>query len=293
VTDPLALVLGAGGQLGQACVAKAPSQLRVHGLTRAQCDVTDDIALLDCLQRLMPQIVINAAAYTAVDAAEDDLDCAQALNADVPKRLAMLCAERDIRLVHVSTDFVFDGAAKTPYLTTDPPAPLGVYGETKLRGEQAVLGSGASHAVVRASWVYAPQGKNFMLTMLRLMRERGTVGVVSDQVGAPTAAASLAHICWRLAQDTEETGLFHWSDEGEISWYEFACAIRDEATTMGLLTTPVTVDSITTAAFPTAAKRPAYSVLNAKQTCDKLNVVQRPWRDALRDNLRAVKARES
>ena len=293
MSDPLALVLGAGGQLGQACVAAAPSQLRVHGLARAQCDVTDDGALRDCLRRLSPQIVINAAAYTAVDAAEGDLHRAQALNADAPQRLATLCAEQGIRLVHVSTDFVFDGAATTPYLTTDTPAPLGVYGETKLQGERAALASGTSHAVVRTSWVYAPQGKNFMLTMLRLMRERGAVSVVSDQVGAPTAASSLARICWRLAQEPEAMGLFHWSDEGEISWYEFACAIRDEALAIGLLTTAVTVDPITTSAFPTAAKRPAYSVLNVKQTCHQLGVVQRPWRDALRDNLRAVKARES
>ena len=292
MSDLLALVLGAGGQLGQACVAAAPPQLSVHGLTRAQCDVTDDGALRDCLQRLSPQIIINAAAYTAVDTAEDDFYGAQALNTEAPSRLATHCAERDIRLVHVSTDFVFDGAATIPYLTTDTPAPLGVYGATKLQGEQAVLASDARHAVVRASWVYAPQGKNFMLTMLRLMRERGAVGVVSDQVGAPTAASSLAHICWRLAQDPEATGLFHWSDEGEISWYEFACAIRDEATAIGLLTTPVTVDPIATSAFPTAAKRPAYSVLNAKQTCHKLGVVQRPWRAALRDNLRAVKVGE-
>ena len=293
MSDPLALVLGAGGQLGQACVAAAPPQLRVHGLARAQCDVTDDGALSDCLRRLSPQIVINAAAYTAVDAAEGDFHRAQALNADAPQRLATLCAEQGIRLVHVSTDFVFDGAATTPYLTTDTPAPLGVYGETKLQGERAALASGTSHAVVRTSWVYAPQGKNFMLTMLRLMRERGAVSVVSDQVGAPTAASSLARICWRLAQEPEAMGLFHWSDEGEISWYEFACAIRDEALAIGLLTTAVTVNPITTSAFPTTAKRPAYSVLNVKQTCHQLGVVQRPWRDALRDNLRAVKARES
>ena len=293
MSDPLALVLGAGGQLGQACVAAAPPQLRVQGLTRAQCDVTDEEALRDCLKGFTPRMVINAAAYTAVDAAEDDLHRAQALNVEAPKRLATLCAEQGIRLVHVSTDFVFDGAATTPYLTTDTPAPLGVYGETKLQGERAVLASGTSHAVVRTSWVYAPEGKNFMLTMLRLMRERGAVSVVSDQVGAPTAASGLARICWRLAQEPEAVGLFHWSDEGEISWYEFACAIRDEALAIGLLTTSVTVDPITTSAFPTAAKRPAYSVLNVKQTCHQLGVVQRPWRDALRDNLRAVKARES
>ena len=293
VSHPLALVLGAGGQLGQACLAVVPPQLRVPGLTRAQCDVTDHEALRDCLQRLSPQMVINAAAYTAVDAAEEDRHRAQVLNAEAPKHLATLCTERGIRLVHVSTDFVFDGAATTPYLTTETPAPIGVYGKTKLQGEQAVLASGAAHAVVRTSWVYAPQGKNFMLTMLRLMGERGAVSVVSDQVGAPTAASSLAHICWLLAQNAEAQGLFHWSDEGEISWYEFACAIRDEATAMGLLTTPVTVEPITTSAFPTAAKRPAYSVLNAKQTCNRLGVAQRPWRDALRDTLQAVEARES
>jgi dTDP-4-dehydrorhamnose reductase len=201
--------------------------------------------------------------------------------------LGALCAQRGLRLVHISTDFVFDGRAPRPYAPGANPSPLGVYGASKWRGEQAVLASGASHAVVRTSWVYGPGGRNFVLTMLRLMREQGRVRVVNDQIGSPTSARGLAEICWLLALNEDACGVFHWSDAGAISWYDFACGIHDEALALGLLSAPAMIEPIPTEAFPTKAQRPAYSVLDCSDTCSTLNVAQQPWRDALRDMLRS------
>jgi len=258
-----------------------------EGFSRATCDVTDDLALRRVMEEVDPHVVINAAAYTAVDAAEDDPESAAAVNANAPAMLGALCAQRGLRLVHISTDFVFDGRAPRPYAPGANPSPLGVYGASKRRGEQAVLASGASHAVVRTSWVYGPGGRNFVLTMLRLMREQGRVRVVNDQIGSPTSARGLAEICWLLALNGDAGGVFHWSDAGAISWYDFACGIHDEALALGLLSAPATIEPIPTEAFPTRAQRPAYSVLDCSDTCSTLNVVQQPWRDALRDMLRS------
>ena len=215
------------------------------------------------------------------------LSTADAVNASAPAMLGALCAQRGLRLVHLSTDFIFDGRAPRPYAPGANPSPLGVYGASKWRGEQAVLASGASHAVVRTSWVYGPGGRNFVLTMLRLMREQGNVRVVNDQIGSPTSARGLAEICWLLALHNDASGVFHWSDAGAISWYDFACGIHDEALALGLLTVPATIEPIPTEAFPTKAERPAYSVLDCSDTCSTLNVTQQPWRDALCDMLRS------
>ena len=282
-----ALVLGAAGQLGQACMDGAPETVAAEGFSRATCDVTDDAALRRVMDDIDPHVVINAAAYTAVDAAEDDPESADAVNANAPAMLGALCALRGLRLVHISTDFIFDGRAPRPYAPGAEPSPLGVYGASKWRGEQAVLASGASHAVVRTSWVYGPGGRNFVLTMLRLMREQGRVRVVNDQIGSPTSTRGLAEICWLLALNGDAGGVFHWSDAGAISWYDFACGIHDEALALGLLSAPATIEPISTEAFPTKAQRPAYSVLDCSDTCSTLNVAQQPWRDALRDMLRS------
>ena len=269
-----------------------PETVVAEGFSRVNCDVTDDAALRRAMDDINPHFVINAAAYTAVDAAEDDPESADAVNATAPAMLGALCARRGLRLVHISTDFVFDGRERRPYGPAVDPAPLGVYGASKWRGEQAVFASGASHAVVRTSWVYSPGGHNFVLTMLRLMREQGTVRVVSDQIGSPTSARGLAEICWLLALNGDAGGVFHWSDTGAISWYDFACGIRDEALALGLLSNPATIEPISTDAFPTKARRPAYSVLDCRDTCSVLNVTQQPWRDALRDMLRSQRRLE-
>ncbi len=282
-----ALVLGAAGQLGKACMDYAPETVAAEGVSRASCDVTDDAALRKVMDEVDPHVVINAAAYTAVDAAEDNPELADAVNANAPAMLGALCAQRGLRLVHISTDFVFDGLAHRPYAPGANPSPLGVYAASKRRGEQAVLASGASHAVVRTSWVYGPGGRNFVLTMLRLMREQSSVRVVNDQIGSPTSTRGLADVCWLLALHGRVGGMFHWSDAGAISWCDFACGIHDEALALGLLSSPVTIEPIPTQAFPTKAQRPAYSVLDCSATCSALNVTQQPWRYALRDMLRS------
>lgn len=282
-----ALVLGAAGQVGRACMDCAPEKVVAEGFSRGTCDVTDNAVLRRVMDEINPHVVINTAAYTAVDAAEDDPESADAVNANAPAMLGALCAQRGLRLVHISTDFVFDGRAHRPYAPAADPAPLGVYGASKWRGEQAVFASGASHAVVRTSWVYSPDGRNFVLTMLRLMREQGIVRVVNDQIGSPTSARGLAEICWLLALNGDAGGLFHWSDNGAISWYDFACGIHEEALALGLLSTPAKIEPISTDAFPTKAQRPTYSVLDCSDTCSALNVTQQPWRDALRDMLRS------
>ena len=156
-----------------------------------------------------------------------------------------------------------------------------------------MLAGDARHVVVRTSWVYGPGGRNFVLTMLRLMREQGTVRVVNDQIGSPTSTQGLAKICWRLADRDDARGVYHWSDDGAISWYDFACGIYDEALALGLLSAPASVEPIPTTAFPTTAQRPAYSVLDASATCRALGVVQRPWRDALRHATVAAVGRNS
>jgi len=285
VRSARALVLGAGGQLGRALMASAPKDISIIGATREECDISNPDAVGQCVTACDPAWVINAAAYTAVDDAEDFPDTAFAINADGPRYLAQTCAASGIRLLHVSTDFVFDGKTGSPYATDAPAAPLGVYGDSKWCGEQAVEASGANHVIVRTSWVYAPSGRNFVLTMLRLMREHEVVRVVNDQTGAPTLSRGLAEVCWSLVRHPEARGVFHWSDAGAITWYEFACGIRDEALSLGLLTAPVSVEPIPTEAFPTKAKRPAYSALDASGTVATLGVAQRPWREALRDML--------
>ena len=282
-----ALVLGAAGQLGRACLDCAPETVVAEGFSRGTCDVTDSAVLRRVMDEINPHAVINTAAYTAVDAAEDEPESADAVNANAPAMLGALCAQRGLRLVHISTDFVFDGRAHRPYAPASDPAPLGVYGASKWRGEQAVFASGASHAVVRTSWVYSPDGRNFVLTMLRLMREQCTVRVVNDQIGSPTSARGLAEICWLLALNGDAGGVFHWSDNGAISWYDFACGIHEEALALGLLSTPAKIEPISTDAFPTKAQRPTYGVLDCSDTCSALNVTQQPWRDALRDMLRS------
>ena len=289
MSDVRALVFGAGGQLGQMCMNVVPPNVSAHGLARSECDITDPAALKQVMGDLRPQVVINAAAYTAVDQAEEDADAACAANADAPALIADLCAQHQSRLVHLSTDFVFDGKGHKPYVPEAQPSPLGVYGQTKWQGEQAVLERGTAGVVLRTSWVYAPSGRNFVLTMLRLMRDRGEVKVVSDQIGSPTSTRGLAEICWAFALHHDATGIFHWSDAGAISWFDFACAIRDEALKLGLLSRPVVVEPIGSEAFPTKAQRPAYSVLDASGTCLALGVSQQPWRDALRDVLRSVR----
>lgn len=278
------LITGAGGQVGRALVASVPAGATVRALTHAELDIADERAVRQALQSFAPKIVLNAAAYTGVDKAESDANAAHAINALGPRHLAAATAALvDCRLVHISTDFVFDGCASRPYSPDAPAAPLGVYGHSKLAGELAVREVlGDSALIVRTAWVYAAEGRNFLTTMLRLMNDKGTVRVVADQVGTPTAAKSLAAVLWRLAEDRAARGVLHWTDGGVASWYDFAVAIAEEGASAGIVAPGVDVTPIATADYPTPARRPSYSVLDKTSTSRLLGVVPVHWRRSLR-----------
>jgi dTDP-4-dehydrorhamnose reductase len=193
-------------------------------------------------------------------------------------------------MIHISTDYVFDGRGAEGYRPDDVPHPLSVYGRTKLAGEQAVLGAlGARAVILRTAWVYAAEGRNFLLTMLRLMRERGTVRVVADQKGTPTAATSIARAVWRIAELTRVRGILHWTDDGVASWHEFACAIAEDALAAGLLSQTVQVTPISTAEYPTAAHRPVNGVLDSRDSIAQLGITPEHWRHNLRATLAALR----
>jgi dTDP-4-dehydrorhamnose reductase len=279
------LVTGAGGQLGRELLATVPPGWTAVGCTSAELDITHPERVDEVLTHHRPAIVINAAAYTAVDAAEREAERAEAVNSRGAGHVAECARRIGARLVHVSTDFVFDGSQARPYAPEDHPHPLGVYGRTKLAGEREVVRlSGGDAIVLRTAWLYSPHGRNFLFTMLRLMRERDEVRVVTDQVGTPTSCHSLAEAIWAAAARPRVRGVHHWTDAGVASWYDFAVAIQEEALAAGLLERAVPVRPIRTEEYPTPARRPAYSVLDSAATAAALGVARRHWRV----NLRAV-----
>jgi dTDP-4-dehydrorhamnose reductase len=279
------LVLGGGGQVASAAVAAAPSQHCVVARTRAELDISDEKAVARELAQSRPEWVVNAAAYTAVDLAEDQPARATAINDTAVGVLAAATAKAACRLLHLSTDFVFDGRSNRAYLPGDPTNPLSVYGASKLGGERHVLNGPGAGIVLRTAWVYAAAGRNFVLTMLRMMQEKERVSVVCDQIGAPTWAGGIAAAIWGLIEVGAPGGVYHWTDLGVASWYDFAVAIQDEALTRGLLHRAVPIAPIPSAAYPTKATRPAFSVLDTESTRAMIKVPARHWRHNLRTML--------
>jgi dTDP-4-dehydrorhamnose reductase len=272
------LITGAGGQAGQALLATAPTIAEITALTRQELDLTDTAAMRQALETSASAVVINAAAWTDVDAAEGDEAGAHRVNADAVAALAQACAEQDARLVHLSTDFVFDGRATRPYGPDDPPAPQNAYGRSKLAGEAAALAD-RRNLVLRTAWVYAAGHRNFVTAVLGKLRAGEELRVVADQVGSPTHARSLAGAIWQLIE-RDAYGLLHFTDAGAISRYEFALAIRDEAHALGLVASEVPISPVATADLPTLAARPPYSALDSTETL--LDQPPRHWRDELR-----------
>ncbi|GAB4253568.1 MAG: dTDP-4-dehydrorhamnose reductase [Acidobacteriota bacterium] len=286
------LVTGSNGQLGSELRRSKPPAFELSFLDLPEWDLTAPQAG-EAVIAAAPHLVIHAAAYTAVDRAEEETELAYAVNEVGTARVAEACRRIGSRLIFISTDFVFDGGQGRPYAPGDTPNPLGVYGASKLAGEKAALGClGPACRIVRTSWLYSRFGKNFVYTMLRLMKERDEVRVVYDQVGSPTWAADLARALWRLAElDWAPVGpILHWSDAGVASWYDFAVAIQEEALERGLLARRVPVTPISTPEFPTPARRPSYSVLDKTLTWAWLGRRSRHWRAALRDMLDEVVA---
>ena len=283
-----ALIAGSGGQLGRALQASAPTGVTVVAPPEADFDITDADGVARVVADARPTVVINAAAYTAVDRAEGDEAAARRINVNAVGALASAARVAGAGFAHVSTDFVFDGTAFRPYPPNALPNPLGAYGRTKLDGETAAAEFHPAPLVVRTAWVYAAQGNNFVATMLRLMRERPEVRVVADQFGTPTHAATLARTLWTLTSGGH-TGTFHATDAGTATWYDFAVAIHDEALALGLLDHAVTVTPIRTEDYPTPAQRPAFGILDKTSTW-AITGPARHWRDELRDCLRETKA---
>jgi dTDP-4-dehydrorhamnose reductase len=275
------LIAGAAGQVGRALVDSAPTPIEFVKCSHQSLDVADERAVLSCIRLHAPDVIVNAAAHTAVDRAESEPELARRVNSDGPRNLALAAREVGARLVHISTDFVFDGASSIPYPPEAPTNPLNVYGVTKRAGEQAVLEVLPERSVVlRTSWVYAAEGSNFVRTMLRLMRANAAVRVVADQLGTPTAARSVAQAIWKIMERPSLTGIHHWSDAGVASWYDFAVAIADIAELLGLLASTITVTPISTEEYPTAARRPRYTVLD-KRSLAALGIAPVHWRRQL------------
>lgn len=284
------LLTGRHGQLGQALVASAPTGLDLIATGRGELDLADPTACRAAVAQHRPDWVLNAGAYTAVDRAESEPALAEAVNAGAPGAFAEALASSGGRLLQVSTDFVFDGEQGHPYTPEQALAPLGVYGATKAEGERRAAAALPAErlCLLRTSWVYGPVGANFCLTMLRLHRAKAaageSLGVVADQVGCPTATAGLATACWRVIE-RGVSGRHHWSDCGAASWYDFAVAIGAQAAARGLIDTPARVRPITTADYPTPARRPSYSLLEASTTRHSLELEGQHWQAALAEVL--------
>lgn len=280
------LLTGCGGQLGTELLETIPLDWEVRALDCPPLDIADREAVLAEAKSFAPDLVVNAAAYTDVDGAETDRETAFAVNGSGTGHLAEAAHACGARMIHVSTDFVFDGAKGRPNAPGDEPHPTGVYGESKLEGERRVSSAlGERGVILRTAWLYALQGRNFVHTMLRLLAERGSVDVVSDQVGTPTWARGLARAVWAAAERESVSGVHHWTDAGVASWYDFAVAIREEALAFGLLERAGTIRPVTSEAFPRPARRPSYSVLDKTATWEALGVEPVHWRAALREML--------
>ena len=275
------LVLGGGGQVARAVAASAPAHHSVLVKSRQDLDIANESELMSAVAGSGADWIINGAAYTAVDRAESEADLAREVNDTAVGVMARAAALSGCRLLHLSTDFVFDGRSN----------PLSVYGATKLGGEQQVLDHGRDAIVLRTAWVYASTGRNFALTMLRLMRERDEVRVVADQIGTPSWTTGIAQAIWGLIDSAAAAGMYHWTDLGIATWYDFAVAIQEEALPRGLLSRAVPVIPISTADYPTPATRPAFSVLNTEATRALVKAPARHWRHNLRmmlDELRTA-----
>lgn len=276
------LITGGNGQLGYELQRTNPAGYTCLATDVADLDITDASAVNTYIQKNQPDIVINAAAYTAVDKAEEEQELAIAINTTGAANLAQTCKDNDIRLMQVSTDFVFDGKACSPYPVDAPTEPDGYYGLTKRDGDlriQEILGDDAF--IIRTSWLYSANGNNFVKTMLKLMKQRDSLGIIADQIGTPTWANSLAQAIWK-AIEKNITGIHHWSDAGVASWYDFAYAIMEEGVALGLLDKEIEINPITTADYPTPASRPSYSVMDKTSTWQALGFKSEHWRVALR-----------
>jgi dTDP-4-dehydrorhamnose reductase len=285
------LVFGKTGQVARELQALAPPVASMITLGREEADLAMPGACSAAIEHYAPTAVINAAAYTAVDRAEDEEELATQINGAAPAEMAWTCAARDIPFVHLSTDYVFDGSGDAPRRPDDPAAPTSAYGRSKLAGEQGVVEVGGPYAILRTSWVFSAHGQNFVKTMLRLGAERDQLRVVADQIGGPTPAAAIARACLtiadQLADDPAKSGTYHFAGVPAASWADFARAIFAQA---GLV---CDVADIGTADYPTPARRPANSRLDCRATKSMFGIKQPDWQDGLAAVLQELKQKDT
>lgn len=289
------LVTGATGQVGRELVKLAPAGFDVVAMNSEQLDLTNNHQVQQVILQKKPALIMNAAAYTAVDKAESDAQRAYAVNEAGVTYLAEAAAVLNIPLFHISTDYVFSGASKIPYKEDDAVGPTGVYGASKLAGELALANAGIPYIILRTSWVFSAEGNNFVKTMLRLGKERDTLGVVADQYGCPTSAASIATVLWQLAEQYTSQkalpwGVYHFSNAPVCSWHEFSGEIFKQAVEIRALSAVPSVNEITSCDYPTPAKRPAWSVMDCTKIETLLGKPVPDWRTELATVLRQLQS---
>jgi len=284
------LITGANGQLGRELVRLGQRfEFEVHSFSRQQLDITNKNQIEQIFSRISPSLVINAAAYTQVDRAENESDLAYAVNKDGPAYLARYCDDNHLTLIHISTDYVFDGTKGRPYQESDPIAPLGVYGQSKAQGETAIRSILPNHIIVRTSWLYAVYGNNFVKTILKLATEKTTLRVVADQFGSPTSAADLANAVLTIARKISASkkiywGTYHYCCKGITTWHALAEKIIELAMPYAALRARH-VEAITTAEWPTPAKRPPYSVLDCSRLKSRFGIEPEAWQQSLKHTI--------
>lgn len=284
------LVIGKHGQLARSLVDTAPHNTELLSLARSDINLLNLSDIEKIITRFKPDIVINASGYTDVEGAESDAVSAFSINETGVKNIAVVTSKNNIRLIHISSDFVFDGTSKLPYTTNDVPNPLSVYGASKLAGERVLTREQPKNSsIVRTSWLYSPYGNNFVKTMLNLMSTKKNLSVVSDQVGGPTHASGLAHFIWQLTALEKLDSIYHWSDLGCTSWHEFAIEIQSIGLNLGLLTHEIPISPITSSEYPSNVIRPKYSVLDTSASQSIL--AAKDWREELTEFLKQLKER--
>ena len=280
------LLIGGNGQLGL-CLQRELKHSKYSYVVKSseELNITDSNAVNICVQEISPTAIINAAAFTNVDQCEISKDLAMNVNKDGTKNLAKACKDKNIPLIHISTDYVFDGTSSKPYVPEDSVNPATIYGMSKLAGEAEILDHCKTYMIIRTSWLFSEFGKNFLKTILKIGQEREYIDVVADQIGTPTYAGDLAKVILValsvLSENTNASGIYHYAGEHPCSWHKFATSIFDSAIAVGYVSEAPTIKPVTTSSYPTLAPRPSYSVLDSSKFCNLLNVNPSNWKASL------------
>ena len=273
------LLTGANGQVARELIYTCPDNIKLFAFDKNALDITNQISVKEAFEKYKPDVLINAAAYTSVERAEIEQDLAYKINKEGISNLAIECASSKTKLIHYSTDYIFDGKKTSPYSILDKTSPLNVYGKSKLEGEEEALKLNPNKTlIIRTSWIYSKHGNNFVKTMLRLMDVGNNLEVIADQTGTPTWARSIAKATWKFIKEPEANGIFHFCDSGSTSWFEFAKSIQESALKYKIIDSPAKLIPIKSVEYKSKVERPSYSILDCKKTWELINVKPENWR---------------